>query len=248
LSEIAVGFVTEREEHLNRAHFSFLSHLRHELGTPLTAITGFAYILLEGMDGPLSSTQTEDIQAMRDASQHLIDILNDLSDVYKIEMGRYKLQPRAFALRPLLQQISTEMQDVLSRTGNRLVVEVDARVESLEADKPKLERLLKVLLSHANWSTRNGRLTLRVTPVEREGQPCLDFHLTDTGTGLTSEQIAYLTHPQEETESLLALDLGGPGLGLLLCRRMSHFIGATFTAEGEIGTGSTYHLVIPAGG
>ncbi len=247
LGEMAIGFIEERERALQRAHRTFLSHMRHELGTPLTAITSFSYIILEGMDGPLTEPLTKDVRAIQDAGQHVIDILNDVSDLSKIDMGRLRVQPRTFELLPLVEEAVRGVQDVLSKNGNCLTVEVDPALGSLHSDKKKVERLLRHLLSHANWSTRQGSISLKATREKSaENGSWIVLTVADTGVGMSPYQLDQLQQPCRDTEFASALEMGGVGLGLLLCRRFCEMLGGSVEVRSHVGQGTRYTIHLPA--
>ncbi len=246
LSEMTVGFIEEKERALRRGHRTFLSHMRHELGTPLTAITGFTYIMLQGMDGALSDLQIKDIRAIQEAGQHLIDILNDISDISKMEMGRLRFQPQRFEVQPMIETVVASVQDVLGKNGNRLTLQADSSLGTLHSDKKKLERLLRCLLTQANWSTREGEITLAASHTMRNGATWLHLCVTDTGSGLTPQQVEEMGTPSSADEFCSALELGGPGLALLLSQRLSQIMGGHIEVSSELGKGSTYYCWLPA--
>lgn len=245
LGEMVVGFIEEKERSLRSAHHTFLSHMRHELGSPLTSVTGFAYIILAGMDGPLTERQAADIRAIQEASQHLVELLNDIGDVSKVEMKRVRFQPQRFEIQPLLASVERGLQDILGKNENRLCVQVEASVGQLSSDKKKLERLLRALVSHANWSTRQDELQLRASTESIDGEAWLHLSLRDHGVGLTVEQLEGLRHPCADHELALALESGGPGLSLLLCRCLTTLLKGRFEVKSEVGEGTQYDLWFP---
>ncbi|MBI2925616.1 MAG: response regulator [Verrucomicrobia bacterium] len=252
-------------EDANRAKSDFLASMSHELRTPLTAIIGFSEILLDQAESDGRKEEAADLVRINDSAKYLLNLINGLLDLSKIEAGKMDLHLETFDVPTVVREAVATLKTLVARKGNRLVVECPETLGPMRADLVKVRQCLLNLLSNANKFTENGTLTLRVWKVDsqtpsaetRAGtggaeenlQPSalslLHFEISDTGIGLSPEQITKLFQPFSQVDSSTARRFGGTGLGLAITRRFCELMGGSIRVESELGKGSTFSFGLP---
>ena len=247
----------------NRAKSQFLASMSHELRTPLTAIIGFSEVLLEEAKAEQREQQAEDAGRITDSEQHLLGLINDLLDLSKIEAGKMTLYLENFEIAPLIRQVTTTVQPLVAKKNNRLEVDCRADIGSMRADQTKVRQVLFNLLSNASkfttegviklevrrWKIEDGSATANVFadhPDLRAPISHLQFHVSDTGIGMTPEQVAKLFQAFSQAEAATQKKYGGTGLGLAISKKFCQLMGGDLTATSEHGKGSTFTATLPA--
>ena len=232
----------------NRAKSEFLANMSHELRTPLNAIIGISEVLLE--DAEMEDGREDDIEAIRRvlrAGQSLLSLINDILDLSKIEAGRMEIAPEETDLRPLLNDVVDTVQVMADKNQNKIVWNMDENLTTIETDPMRLRQIALNLLSNACKFTENGRITMNVTR-EDDGKNSFNVRLavTDTGIGMTREQLDNLFQSFAQADSGIAKKYGGTGLGLTISRRLARLMGGDITVTSVKGEGSTFTLLLPA--
>ncbi|RMF69772.1 MAG: GAF domain-containing protein [Cyanobacteria bacterium J069] len=228
-------------EAANRAKSEFLTHMSHELRTPLTGILGFADVLNRQLHGPLSHIQRQYIEGIRSCGDHLLELINDLLDLSKIEAGREELFLETVLVQEVCDACISMVQEVAQMRGLRLSLEIGADVTVCTVDKRRLKQILSNLLANAIKFTDQGSVTLKVC---RQGNS-LRFDVIDTGIGIAPSDQNRLFQAFQQLNGGLNRKYEGTGLGLVLSSKLAHLHGGNITVSSELGKGSCFTVVIP---
>jgi len=234
----------------NQAKSDFLAKMSHEIRTPMTAIIGYAELLLSDDDIDLNSKDSTDaIRTIYRNGHFLLELINDILDLSKIEAGKIEIERIAFSPLKLIDDIMEMMRSDSEAKGIQLEVEVDKSVpQMIQSDPTRLRQILINLLNNAIKFTEKGRVRL-VVRLEQDGKnsPLLEFKVFDTGIGMTEEQIAKLFQPFTQADSTTTRKYGGCGLGLAISKQLAQMIGGDLTVSSEPGQGSIFCLSVPTG-
>jgi PAS domain S-box-containing protein len=234
----------EAAEATNLAKSDFLAHMSHEIRTPLNAMLGLTQVLEQA---PLTPDQRDMVQQIRTAGRSLLGLLNDILDLSKIEASQLHLDPRPFALDPLLERIEV-MQGTAAR-GKRLQLRIQAiatGVGALIGDPLRLEQILVNLISNAIKFTDQGEIVVRVEPLLLTAEQArLRFTVSDTGIGIAPEILPRLFIPFTQADGSITRRFGGTGLGLSICKRLVELLGGEIGVESQVGAGSRFWFELP---
>ncbi|HET7745798.1 MAG TPA: PAS domain S-box protein [Vicinamibacteria bacterium] len=237
----------DASEDASRAKSAFLANMSHELRTPLNAIIGYSEMLGEELAERGLGELLPDLQKIHGSGKHLLRLINDILDVSKIEAGKMELIPEVFRVGELVSDVSSIMGPLAEEAGNRLEVLAEGDLGGMRADVTRLRQVLLNLLSNASKFTERGTITLRAGRVMLNGAPWLRFRVTDTGIGMTPEQLGKLFKPFTQADVSTTRRYGGTGLGLVISRQLCQMMGGEVTVESEPGKGSTFTVLLPAG-
>jgi signal transduction histidine kinase/DNA-binding response OmpR family regulator len=246
LTEQRVLERTQVLEAANRHKSEFLASMSHELRTPLNAIIGYSEMLQEDASETGAAAMLPDLRKINSAGKYLLEMINSVLDLSKIEAGRMDLHIEDIDVPALLDDIREVAEPLAKRNGNRLEILQDDTVGSLSADRTKLRQVLLNLVGNACKFTHQGRVTLKVE-IDRSGSsPVVCFSVIDTGIGIGSEQLGRLFQDFEQADSLTARRYGGTGLGLALSQRLCRLMGGDISVRSQPGAGSTFVARLPA--
>ncbi|MEW4568287.1 PAS domain-containing protein [Tautonia sp. JC769] len=232
-------------EAASRAKSEFLANMSHEIRTPMTAILGYAEVLSRQVDDPDNQVCVETI---RRNGLHLLEIVNDILDLSKIEAGRLEAERRRFEPDRVVADVRSLMDVRAREKGLRLEVDLPELLpETIESDPTRLRQILVNLVGNAIKFTESGSVRLVVRLEEDPASPRLRFEVVDTGIGITPEQADRLFRPFEQADSSMARLYGGTGLGLAICRRLAELLGGSIGVESEPGVGSRFGVTIATG-
>ena len=231
----------------NRAKSNFLANMSHELRTPLNAIIGFSELLQDTMAGPLSERQQRYVGNVLGSGRHLLQLVNDILDLAKIEVGRLVLEPTMLDLPSLLLDMQRGVEPLAVAKRQSVSVEVAADLPILTADPGKLRQILYNLLSNAIKFTREGgRLGVRARPAQgRAGGRQVQVDVWDTGIGIAAGDMSRIFLEFEQLDGSYVRQQQGTGLGLALCRRLVEAHGGRLWVESTPNVGSTFSFVLP---
>ncbi len=241
-----LGRARDAAEAANRAKSQFLANMSHELRTPLNAVIGYSELLQEEVEDLGQKDLLLDLYKINAAGKHLLTLINDILDLSKIEAGRVELCPERFDLNALTADVVSTIRPLVEKNGNRLVVEAADGLGAATTDATRLKQCLFNLLSNAAKFTRDGTVTLSVTRATEGGVDRLTFRVTDTGIGMTPDQLGRLFQPFSQADASTTRKYGGTGLGLGITRRLVEMMGGVITLQSEPGRGSTFTLRVPA--
>jgi len=225
---------------------AFLANVSHELRTPLNAIIGYSEMLVEEAADLGAESLLPDLKKVDAASKHLVEVINAILDLSKIEAGKMELDLHEFNVPQMVENIAAIIQPLAAKNGNRLEVVCNAAVTAMRADPTKVRQALFNLLSNACKFTHEGTVTLAVEPDGMEDAAWVTFSVSDTGIGLTQKQVGQLFEEFVQADSGTARKYGGTGLGLALSRRLCRLMGGDITVSSEEGRGSTFTVRLPA--
>ncbi len=237
---INLKFANERLLELDRMKSMFIASTSHELRTPLNSIIGFSSILLEGWEGELSQGQNEQIDLIHTAGKQLLALINDIIDISKIEAGKLETDIQEFSLKEVIDEAVSLVKNDIDEKGLDFKMEVEDTI--VASDRRRLLQSLINLLSNAVKFTDEGMITLHAKTINS----MTNISITDTGTGITDDDIKKLFAPFVRLESSLSAKTQGTGLGLYLTKKLTEdVLGGTVSVTSEYGTGSTFIISIP---
>ncbi|MCE9645938.1 MAG: GAF domain-containing protein [Chloroflexi bacterium] len=235
--------VTQLRE-LDRLKSSFLANMSHELRTPLNSILGFADVMLEGLDGPLTDTMSNDLSLIQKNGQHLLHLINDVLDMAKIESGKMNLNVEKFNVHELLTDVISITSSLAKEKSLELVIEPDSDHEiQINADKIRLRQVMINLVNNAMKFTDRGGISIRA---RRENKNIL-ISVKDTGIGISQDHLETVFQEFTQVDTTTTRKAGGTGLGLPISRRLITMHSGRLWAEssGINGEGSTFHVTLP---
>ncbi len=250
----------------NRAKSIFLANMSHELRTPLNAIIGYSEMLQEEVEDLGQEAFVPDLQKINSAGKHLLALISDILDLSKIEAGRMDLYLETFDIASMVQEVVTTIQPLIEKNNNVLQVHCADELGLMYADLTKVRQIVFNLLSNASKFTEKGTITLTVEKettnsrgAEEQGgrgetitpaplpprTPAIIFRVSDTGIGMTPEQIDNLFQEFTQADASTTRKYGGTGLGLAISRRFCQMMDGEIRASSELGKGSTFTVCLP---
>ena len=236
----------DEAEDANRTKSEFLANMSHNLRTPLNAIIGYSEMLQEEAEDSNNEEFKEDLERINGAGKHLLNLVNYVLDVSKIEAGAMDIYLETFPVQPMVQDVATSMQAPVEKNSNVLEIDCPNSVGSIHADTTKIKQCLFNLIDNASKFTEQGTISLTVSRVTEDGQEWVNFAVADTGTGMTDEQMGRLFEPFAQAEASASREFGGTGVGLAITRRFCEMMGGTVLVESVEGKGSTFTMKLPA--
>lgn len=244
-----------RAEAADRIKSAFLATMSHELRTPLNSIIGFTGIILQGLAGPLNEEQARQLGMVRTSARHLLDLINDVLDLSKIEAGQLEVRVDVFDLREAIERVTALVRPMAERKGLEISSSVDPSLGEMKSDRRRFEQILLNLLNNAVKFTDRGGVTLTVErhagfrrSVQEPIREAVKVRVIDTGIGIRPEDLQNLFQPFRQLDSGLTRQHEGSGLGLAICRRLCDLMGGTITATSQWGAGSEFSVTLPLQG
>ena len=231
-------------ESASRTKSDFLASMSHEIRTPMNAIMGIADLLAKT---PLSPEQDKYVQIFRRAGDNLLNLINDILDLSKVEASQLELERTGFSLNDLLEKVTEMVAGRAHEKGLALVCEIAPNVPTdLVGDPTRLRQVLLNLLGNAIKFTESGEVALRVTPDADSSVPtALRFTISDTGIGIPGEKLGQVFERFTQADSSTTRRFGGSGLGLTISKRLVELMGGRIWVESRVGKGSVFSFAVP---
>ena len=233
---------TREVEEANQAKSEFLANMSHELRTPLNVIIGFSELMLDGVPGETNEEQRQCLDDILSSSQHLLNLINEVLDLSKIESGKVELKLKNIVLTEVIASVTRTMTPILAPRKQSLDVEVEKGLPPVYADEAKLEQVLLNLVGNSSKFTPDGG-KLKIEAV-REGEWCR-VSVIDNGIGIKKEEQERIFEPFQQLDDPLTKEKRGTGLGLTLVKQIVERYGGRIWVEGEYGKGSRFIFTLP---
>jgi signal transduction histidine kinase/CheY-like chemotaxis protein len=230
----------------NRAKTQFVANMSHELRTPLNAVIGYSEMLQEEAHEQGQESFLPDLEKINAAGKHLLALINDILDLAKIEAGKIELSLETFNVAALVQDVIATIRPVVEKKSNSLHTRIADDVSTMYADTFRLKQCLLNLLSNAGKFTENGKVTLDIACEKAESRDWIVFRVSDTGIGMTKEQMAKIFKAFTQADLSTTRKFGGTGLGLAISQTLCQMMGGRISVDSEPGKGSTFTMRIPA--
>jgi signal transduction histidine kinase/DNA-binding response OmpR family regulator len=227
-------------EEASKTKSAFLANMSHELRTPLNAIIGYSEMLQEDALDKGDEEPVEDLKKIESAGRHLLGLINDILDLSKIEAGKMEVFIERVDIRPLVNEVMSIVQPLAEKNGNALELRCPDDIGGFCSDETKVKQCLLNLMSNANKFTSGGKVTLSV---ERDANVL--FRVSDTGLGMTEEQLGRLFEAFTQADASTTKRFGGTGLGLAITKHFCTALGGDIFVESALGAGSTFTMTLP---
>lgn len=237
----------EQAEAANIAKNRFIANMSHELRTPLNAIIGYSEILQEeAIDEGLTSF-TDDLEKIYHSGKHLLELINQILDLSKIEADKMTFDSSQFALRPFLEDITHMLQPQMRAQKNTFMIDLPEHLSMMETDQSKLKQVLLNLLSNATKFTKNGQISLVVRNfTDMQGNPSwVHFKIKDTGIGIALQDQAKIFDSFTQADTSTTREYGGTGLGLSISKRFVELLGGRIELASQLGQGTCFDIYLP---
>lgn len=236
----------DQAEEANRTKSAFLANMSHELRTPMNAIIGYSEMLAEEAEDLGQDSFIPDLKKIHAAGKHLLSLINDVLDLSKIEAGKMTVYVESFVVKDMLDDVVSTIQPLIAKNQNTLEVCCEGDLGSMRADLTKVRQTLFNLLSNAAKFTEKGTLTVEAWRQRDGGGERIVFSVSDTGIGMTEEQLARLFQAFSQADSSTTRKYGGTGLGLAISKKFCLLMGGDIAVTSEAGKGTNFTFWLPA--
>jgi PAS domain S-box-containing protein len=233
-------------EQNSRFKSQFIANMSHELRTPLNAIIGITEMLREDVEEDGPETFLDPLTRVSRAGKHLLNLINDVLDLSRIEAGKLSLYPEHIEIETVLNDAIVTTQHLIQQNNNRIHLDVAEEVKSIYSDPLRFRQIVLNLLTNASKFTQNGDIHLSASCETRDDGDWLELVVSDTGIGIEEEFIDKLFHEFAQEDSSATRRFGGTGLGLTICQRLCSMMGGEIHVESTAGVGTTFTVRLPA--
>jgi signal transduction histidine kinase len=245
----AIRDITERKQlewrmlEANRLKSEFLANMSHELRTPLNAIIGFAELMYKGKVGPLSLNHREYMGDILTSSRHLLQLINDILDLAKVEAGMMEFRPAEVDMAQLTSEVRDTLRGLAAKKHLRIEIDLDEEVRKVVVDAGRVKQILYNYLSNAiKFTPVGGRIGVRIAA---DGPSLFRIDVEDTGVGIPAEQLGQLFVQFQQLDGSAAKRYQGTGLGLALTKRIAEAHGGRVAVRSSPSQGSTFSAILP---
>ncbi|HEV8721597.1 MAG TPA: response regulator [Candidatus Binatia bacterium] len=233
-------------EAASRYKSEFLANMSHELRTPLNAVIGYSEMLQEEAEDLGQETFIPDLQKIHGAGKHLMSLINNVLDLSKIEAGKMDLYLENFEVVPMVQEVVATVKPLVEKNANTIQVNCAEGLGGMRADLTKVRQMLFNLLSNACKFTERGTIALLIDRARVDSGDWINFRVSDTGIGMSPEQISKLFQAFTQADTSTTRKYGGTGLGLAISQKFCQLMGGEITVKSSPGQGSTFTIRVPA--
>ena len=230
----------EKANAANQTKSQFLANMSHELRTPLNAIIGLTEMLKEDAADDGLDDFEEPLDRVFNAGKHLLTLINDVLDLSKIEAGRVELFNETFELKQILDDVIKTSLPLAQKNENELIIDYKTEIDFVTADQTRVKQVVLNLISNACKFTEKGKITVGVNKILREGGDLISIDVSDTGIGMSDEQMSRLFNSFVQADSSTTRKYGGTGLGLTISKQLAKLMGGDVVVNSELGKGTTF--------
>ena len=228
-------------ERANNSKTDFLAVMSHELRTPLTAIMGYEELLSDGITGPVTELQRQQLGRINASARHLLGLIDEVLTFARVDIGRERVRWESMSVNHTLSDAAALVEPMATAKSLKLVVKLLAEDQAIQTDGTKLRQMLVNLLSNGIKFTEIGEV--RLGCIVSNGT--LEVSIADTGVGIAAENIEYVFEPFWQAEQTATRKTGGTGLGLSVTRKLARLLGGDVTVASRVGAGTTFLLTLP---
>ena len=229
---------------LDKLKSAFLANMSHELRTPMNSIIGYTDLMIDRIDGEINDEQEKSLRKVRNNAQHLLQLINDILDMAKIESGKIELDPRPVHVKSLIESVATIFEPTIGKKGLTLKLEIEPELPQIHVDEDKVRQIFINLLSNGIKFTDEGGITIRVTPWP-DSDRYLQICIADTGIGIREEDLPKLFDKFSQVDGSTVRQYEGTGLGLCIARGLTVLHKGKMWVESSLGEGSRFCFILP---
>ena len=230
----------------NRAKSTFLANMSHELRTPLNAIIGYSEVLAEEAEELGEENFLEDLERIQSAGRQLLGLINDVLDLSRIEAGKMDLYVESFEIEDIAKDVSATVGPLVEKNKNVLILDIPDDIGGMTSDQTKVRQALINIVTNACKFTTEGEVTLSARRNLFRGAETIVYAVTDTGIGMTPEQLERIFNAFTQADSSTTREFGGTGLGLAITRSICTLLGGKIEVESAVGVGSKFTITLPS--
>jgi signal transduction histidine kinase len=238
-----LGDKNEQLEAASKHKSQFLANVSHELRTPLNSIIGFTRIVLRRSEGKLETLQKENLQKVLLSAEHLLNLINGLLDLAKIEAGHMEVYSETFKLEEIVRVATATLEPMLRNGNVRLITEIAGDLPAITTDRDKLKQVVLNLLSNSAKFTEKGEIKVAAWSVNGS----MKLAVSDTGIGMSKDALSYIFEEFRQVDMSTTRKYGGTGLGLAIVKRLTNLLGGDIAVESEEGKGTKFTVTLPLG-
>ncbi len=243
-----LGRAKEQAEAANRSKSEFLANMSHEIRTPLNGILGFTELLIRGADGGNEQERSDFLKTIRSSGKHLLQLLNDVLDISKIEAGQMQVETITCSPHQLLAEVVSVLRVPARKKGIVLDYRWETGIpETIQSDPHRLKQLLMNLVNNAIKFTDEGSVQVVASLLDTGPTPMVQFQVRDTGIGIAPDKLESIFQPFIQGDNSVTRKYGGTGLGLAISHRIARSLGGDLTVESNVGQGSVFTVAVEAG-
>lgn len=235
----------EQAETANKIKSDFVANMSHELRTPLNAIIGYSEMMKEEAEDEGKESSVKDLGRIIGSGKHLLNLINDVLDLSKLESGKIEVYLEDVVITDLLRDLIGIITPLFEKNSNVFKSIVEDNLPIMRTDMIRVRQSLLNLLSNSSKFTKNGIITLETKKVFTDGKEWIQFNVTDTGIGMSPEKLKKLFQAFSQADTSTTRKYGGTGLGLYLSKQFAEMLGGHIIVESEEGRGSTFTLMLP---
>lgn len=245
--EVENDLIDARDQalHASQAKSTFLANMSHELRTPLNAIIGYSELLQESSLDDGNDLYIKDLKKIDTAGKNLLDLINGVLDISKVEAGQMEIAVEEFEIAKLISSVESTLKPLIEKNNNEFSINCPIDIGIMKSDETKLRQILYNLGSNAGKFTNNGKITLAISPVTVSAQEWIRFDMSDNGIGMTVEQVSKVFNAFTQADSSTTKKFGGTGLGLSICKRFCEMLKGDVFLQSKENYGSTFTVLVP---